>query len=242
MADSVRARRSGTDGEHVRREREAIITGTQWRRHGSRDVSLGEVASCVEGRSPREVASMVEERSPGGKFRPVEAFFPNKRVVCGPAGHADNLCVRPQSFVRGTQNTTNGDLGDSVVMTSGELISGPVRLQESAVMLSGTAGLSTDFVVHNNDDDILDGSRLLIDHVSDGDDGDDNDVLDRSELEHLTGIWGDVMAKMRETDDEDERSEKRVDFSGNVSVEMSKILHAGSKQGNVVLSPLFQLR
>ena len=87
----------------------------------------------------------------------------------------------------------------------------------------------------------MDGSRLLTDHVSDEDDGDDNDVLDRSELEHLTGIWGDVLAKMRETDDEDERPEKRVDFSGNVSVEISKILHAGSKQGNVVLSPLFQL-
>ena len=162
MADSVRARRSGTDEEHVRREREAIITGTgegdllrhrslfsggwypQCRRHGSRDVSLGEVTSCVEGRSPGEVASMVEEGSPGGKFRLVEAFFPNKRVLCGPAGHADNLCVRPQSFVRGTQNATNGDVGDSVVMASGELISGPVRLQESAVMLSGTAGLSTD--------------------------------------------------------------------------------------------------
>ena len=116
-----------------------------------------------------------------------------------------------------------------------------MRLQESAVMLSGTAGLSTDFVVHDNDDDILDGIRLLTDDVSDGDDDDDNDVLDRSELEHLTGIWGDNLAKMRETDDEDERPEKRVDFSGNVSVEISKILHAGSKQGNVVLSPLFQL-
>lgn len=249
----VRARASGIDrGEHVQMMRAVTGAGEGdflrhrslfsegWSpcgRHGLRDLSLGEVASIVEGRSPGEVVSMEEARSPGRKFPLVETLLPNKRVFCGPAGHAE-MCESAGLNGRscGPGKTAGGVLGGSVVMVSKSQETGAA----SPCFLEGWSQCERHGLQDGSQRILSETDRLSTD-VNDRDNDFDDDVCDRIEFESLTGVWGDVLASVRENDDEGETPGKGNELEKTVLLETSQILHAGSKQGNIVLTPLFQL-
>ena len=73
------------------------------------------------------------------------------------------------------------------------------------------------------------------------DDSDDDDDLDKLEFEKMQGVWGDIVSSRDEADDEDERPGKRIKLSEGATTLATRSLHAGSKQRNPVLTPLFQL-
>jgi hypothetical protein len=70
---------------------------------------------------------------------------------------------------------------------------------------------------------------------------DDNDVLSEVETKKLTGIWGETLIHKNETDDEFDVPRKRFKTNESASIEAIQVFHAGSRQGNRIPTPLFQL-
>ena len=65
-------------------------------------------------------------------------------------------------------------------------------------------------------------------------DKDDDGYLSKSDLENMTGVWGDVLIDRQATDDEDERPKKQIKLKESASAEAVHIFHASSKQWNTV--------